>query len=168
MPRLFAPPNEWQNRFLFSLHSSLIQKSLHSGGLQLPSPLLGLKSHYRLRGEEVFDWVISSDLLNDPDTPTLLHRSSGSCSSPDISFASSSLALSCSWEVLQDLDSDHLPILLSIPLSLWFFAPTSVPLLSIFRKLAGMALPPTLILTVPQQRNTRLFLFPLLLLSLPL
>ena len=27
------------------------------------------------------------------------------------------LALSCSWEVLQDLSSDHLPILLSIPLS---------------------------------------------------
>ena len=55
--------------------------------------------------------------LNDPDTPTLLHRSSGSRSSPDISFASSTLAFSCSWEVLQDLDSDHLPILLSIPLS---------------------------------------------------
>ena len=71
------------------------------------------------RGEEVFDWVISSDLLplNDPDTPTLLHRSSGSCSSPDISFVPSTLAFSCSWEVLQDLGSDHLPILLSIPLS---------------------------------------------------
>ena len=38
------------------------------------------------------------------------------------------------------------------------FAPTSVPLPSIFRKLAGMALPPTLTLTVPLQRNTRLFL----------
>ena len=40
--------------------------------------------------------------------------------SPDISFAPSSLALSCScrtWEVLQDLGSDHLPILLSVPLS---------------------------------------------------
>ena len=49
------------------------------------------------RGEEVFDWVISSDLpLNDPGTPTLLHRSSGSRSSPDISFALSTLALSCS------------------------------------------------------------------------
>ena len=61
------------------------------------------------RGEEVFDWVISSDLLplNDPDTPALLHRSSGSRSSPDISFAPSFLALSCSWEVLQDLGSDH-------------------------------------------------------------
>ena len=74
------------------------------------------------RGEEVFDWVISSDLLplNDPDTPTLLHRSSGSRSSPDISFAPSTLAFSCSWEVLQDLSSDHLPIFLSIPLSLVF------------------------------------------------
>ena len=71
------------------------------------------------RREEVFDWIISSDLLplNDPDTPTLLHRSSGSRSSPDIPFAPSSLVLSCSWEVLQDLDSDHLPILLSVPLS---------------------------------------------------
>ena len=70
-------------------------------------------------GEEVFDWVISSDLLplNDPGTPTLLHRFSGSRSSPDISFAPSTLAFSCSWEVLQDLGSDHLPILLSIPLS---------------------------------------------------
>ena len=65
-------------------------------------------------GEEAFDWVISSDLLplNDPDTPTLVY-----CSSPDIFFAPSSLALSCSWEVLQDLGSDHLPILLFVSLS---------------------------------------------------
>ena len=61
----------------------------------------------------------SSDLLplNDPDIPTLLHCLSNSRSSSDISFASSSLALSCSWGVLQDLGSDHLPILLNIPLS---------------------------------------------------
>ena len=78
--------------------------------------------------EEVFDWVISSDLLpfNDPDTPTLLHCSSGSRSSPDISFAFSTLAFSCSWEVLQDLGSDHLPILLSISLSP-FFCPNERP-----------------------------------------
>ena len=69
-------------------------------------------------GEEVFDRVMSSDLpLNDPDTPTLLHRSLGSRSFPDISFAGSSIALSCSWEVLQDLGSDYLPILLSVPFS---------------------------------------------------
>ena len=53
-----------------------------------------------------------------------------------------------------------------LSLSLPSFAPTSAPLPSTFRKLAGMALPPTLTLTVLLQRNTRLF--PLLLLSLPL
>ena len=39
--------NGWQNRFLLSLHSSLLQKSLHSGGLQLPSLFLGLKRYFR-------------------------------------------------------------------------------------------------------------------------
>ena len=53
-------------------------------------------------------------------------------------------------------------------LSLRSIATTSVLLPSIFRKLAGMALPPTLTLTVLLQRTTRLFLFPLQLLSLPL
>ena len=121
------------------------------------------------RGEKVFDWVISSDLLplNNPDTPTFLHRFSGSRFSPDISFASFSLAFSCSWEVLKDLGSDHLPILLSISLSP-VFRLNERPLTLIFRKLVGMGLPPTLTLTVPQQRNTRLFFFSLLLLSLPL
>ena len=40
-------PNRWQNRFLLSLSSSFLQKSLHSGGLQLPSPALGLKRYFR-------------------------------------------------------------------------------------------------------------------------
>ena len=44
----------------------------------------------------------------------------------------------------------------------------SAPLPSIFRKLAGMTLPPTLTPTILLQRNSRLFLFPLLLLILPL
>ena len=48
--------------------------------------------------------------------PTLLHRSCSNGSSPDISFAPSTLALFCSWEVLQDLGSDQLPILLTGPL----------------------------------------------------
>ena len=46
--------------------------------------------------------------------PTLLHRSS------DISFSPFSLILSCSWEVLQNLGSDHLPILLIVLFSLVF------------------------------------------------
>ena len=139
------------------------------GDFNCHQPLWDSRNTSDPRGEEVFDWVISSDLLplNDPGTPTLFNCSSGCRSSPDISFAPSSLALSCSWEVLQDLGSDSLPILYSFlfPRS---FAPTRVLLPSIFKKLVSMTLPHTLTLTLLLQRNTRLFLFPLLLLSLPL
>ena len=119
MPPHSLLSNGWQNRFLLSLHFSLLQKSLHSGGLQLPPPALGLKRYFRppWGGSIRLGHLLRPPPINDPDTPTLLHRSSGSHSSPDISFALSTLAFSCSWEVLQDLGSDHLPILLSIPLS---------------------------------------------------
>ena len=53
-----------------------------------------------------------------------------------------------------------------LSLSLRSFGPTSVLLPSTFRKLAGITLSPTLTPIVPLQRNTRLFLFPLLLLVL--
>ena len=75
-------------------------------------PSQGLQRYLRPPWE-VFNWVISSGLLhlNDPDIPTLL-----CCSSPDI-FAPFSLALSCSWVVLQNLGSNHLSVLLTVPLS---------------------------------------------------
>ena len=139
------------------------------GDFNCHHPLWDSRGTSDLYGEEVFDWLISSELLplNDPDTPTLLHRSSGSRSSPDISFALSTLAFlapgRCFRTWVLTIYQFFFP-----SLSLRSFAPTSVPLPSIFRKLAGMALPPTLTLTVLQQRNTRHFLFPLQLLSLPL
>ena len=45
------------------------------GEFNFLSPLLGLKRYFRPCEEEVFDWIISSDLLplNDLDIPTLLH-----------------------------------------------------------------------------------------------
>ena len=137
------------------------------GNFNCHHPLWDSRGTSDPRGEEVFDWVISSDLLplNDPDTPTLLHRFSGSRCSPDTSFAPSTLLFLApgrcyrTW-VLTTYQFFYLF------LSLRSFTPTSVPLPSIFRKLAGMTLPPTLTLTVLQQRNTRLF--PLQLLSLPL
>ena len=60
---------------------------------------------------------LTSSPFNDSDISTLFHRSSGSRFSRDISFALFSLFLSCSWEVLQNLGSDHLPILLTVLLS---------------------------------------------------
>ena len=61
--------------------------------------------------------LTSSPSMTLTHPPIPLHRFSGSRSSPDISFAPSSPALPCSWEMLQDLGSVHLPILLSVPLS---------------------------------------------------
>ena len=113
-----SPTDGKTNSFSPSIFSSS-RNLFILGDFNCHHPLWDSRGTSDPRGEEVFDWVISSDILplNDPDTPTLLHRSYGSCSSPDISFAPSTLALSCSWEVLQDLGSDHLPILLSVPLS---------------------------------------------------
>ena len=68
--------------------------------------------------------------LNDFDIPTLLHRSSGSRSYQDISFALFSLALSWSWEVLQNLCSNHLPILPTVPLSPFFRPKERLPSLN--------------------------------------
>ena len=87
------------------------------------------------RGEEVFSWIIFSDLipLNNPDIPTLFLHFSGSRSSTDNFFAPSSLAFSCSWEVIQHLGSDHLSILLTIPLSL-VYRPNKHPPLFSFQK----------------------------------
>ena len=117
-------------------------------------------------GEEVFNWVISSDLLllNDPDIPIFLHCSFGSQLFPDVAFAPSSFALFWFWKALQDLGSDHLPILLTIPLCPVFCPNKRFPSFS-FQKARWDDFPFTLTLTV-LQRNTRLFLFPLLLLCL--
>ena len=57
------------------------------------------------------------EILNDPESPTLLHHSTGSRSSPDISLAPASLALHCEWSTLPGLGSDHLPIEIVLPLS---------------------------------------------------
>ena len=63
-------------------------------------------------GNDLFCWITSSglEILNDPASPTLLHHSTGSRSSPDILFAPASLAPHCEWRTLHGLGSDHLPI----------------------------------------------------------
>ena len=102
--------------------SSILPSSRHLfilGDFNCHHPLWDSKGTSDPHKEVIFDWFISSDHLplNDPDTSTFLNRSAGSRSSPDISFAPSSLGIPCCCEVLQDLGSDHLPILLSVPLS---------------------------------------------------
>ena len=69
-------------------------------------------------GNDLFCWIASSglEILNDPASPTLLHHSTGSRSSPDILLAPASLAPYCEWRTLHGLGSDHLPIEIVLPL----------------------------------------------------
>ena len=72
-----------------------------------------------LPGNDLFCGITSSglEILNDPASPTLLHHSIGSRSSPDISLAPASFAPHCEWHTLSGLGSDHLPIEIVLPLS---------------------------------------------------
>ena len=125
------------------LYSFLLQKSLYFGRLQLPSPPSGTQK-----------------ILLTP-----VGKNFFSIAPLSVALLLFSL-LFCSLEMLQDLGFDHLPILITVFLSLLFCPNVSV--LSIFRKLVGMTLPFTSTLTILLQKNTPLFHLPLLLLLLPL
>ena len=118
---IFSPSILSSSRNLFAL-----------GDIICHHPLKNSKSTSDSSEEKTFDWVISFDLfpLKDSDIPTLLHCSSGSRSSPDIFFALFFLAVPCSWEVLQNLGSDHLPVLLTASLSPVFRPNRSLPSLN--------------------------------------
>ena len=122
---VYAPPysllsNGWQNRLLFSLHFSLLKKSLYSGEFQLLITPSETQEVLPTRAGRRYS--TGSSLLTSSPSMTLTHPPFSIAPlavAPLLTFPllPSTLALSCSWEVLQDLGSDHLPILLSIPLS---------------------------------------------------
>ena len=90
-------------------------------------------------GNDLFRWITSSglEILNDPASPTLLHHSTGSRSSPDFSLAPASLAPHCERRIFPGLGSDHLPIDF-VPPSLQFVTPTPVPPNSNTKRPVGM------------------------------
>ena len=100
----FSPSSLSSSRNLFIL-----------GDFNCHHPLWDSRGTSDPRGEEIFDLVISSDLLplNDPDTPTLLHRSS-----PDISFAPLLLLFLAPGRCFRTLVlTTYQLLLLSVPLS---------------------------------------------------
>jgi hypothetical protein len=68
------------------------------------------------RGDSILASVEISPLisLNDPDTPTRLPKSS-TAASPDVTLASAHVALVSTWATHVQLNSDHLPITVSLP-----------------------------------------------------
>ena len=134
----------------FLLHSSLLQKLLHSGGLQFAITPPGTQEVLPTPTRRKY--LTGSSLLTSSPSMTLTH--------PPFSTA---------LAVALPLTFPLLPLLLSflapgrcfrtwvltiyqffhLSLSLRSFPPTSIPLPLIFRKLAGKVLPPTLTCTCP-------------------
>ena len=101
------------------LTSFLTPLTLSSSETSMLTTQRGTDSFPLTRSEmNLFRWITSSglEILNDPASPTLLHHSTGSRSSPDILLAPASLAPHCEWRTLHGLGSDHLPIEIVLPL----------------------------------------------------
>ena len=98
-------------------------------------------------GKELFDWLLSSDLLplNNSQHHSLLYRATGNRSPPDLSLVPARIASKCTWQTLPDLGSDHLPISITIPTSLLINSIHQPPHLTI-TKLAGTI---TLLILIP-------------------
>ena len=87
----------------------------------MPSPPLGLKTYFRSLWEKKHS-IGSSPLTSSPSIipKYLLFPIASLAVAPPLTFpllSLFSLAPSCSWEMLQNLGSDHLPVLLTVPLS---------------------------------------------------
>ena len=68
-------------------------------------------------GKDLFDWLLSSDLLplNNPEHHTLsCHRKP---LLTDLSLVPAQIASKCTWQTVPDLGSDYLPISIAIPTS---------------------------------------------------
>jgi len=93
------------------------------------------------------------DTLNDLDTHTLLHHSSGSGSSPDVSMVPAHLAPSCEWRTLPGLGSN-----ISLSTSLYNFLPSATTTLepqpSISKRPIGMNSKNLSLITLPSYRGS--------------
>ena len=111
---VYNPPQSTIN--LSDLDEPQYSKTLLAGDFNGHSPLWGYQQYNRT-GKVIEDFCESSNFLvmqNSESPPTLLHRAHLSLSRPDLTICSSDLENSCRIYVLDDIGSDHLPILTKI------------------------------------------------------
>ena len=98
------------------LEDSTYKRTILAGDFNAHLPSLGYKD-YNFRGREVEDLLNSTNLILEQDinsTPTLLHKRHLTTSRPDLSLVSADLYEQTTISVGEDLDSDHLPIIIKI------------------------------------------------------
>ena len=100
----------------FPLKETTFKRTIIAGDFNAHTPSLGYPC-YNSRGREVEELCNSSNLIleqNMDSQPTLLHRRHLTTSRPDLTILSADLLENTTVRVLDDIGSDHLPILTSI------------------------------------------------------
>ena len=110
---VYCPP---RNTLQLNFPNADYKNTIFAGDFNGHSPLWGY-SDTDTTGTVLEELLRSSNLIslqNDKTPPTLLHRASGTLSRPDLTLVSADLHPHCSMTVLDDIGSDHRPILLQI------------------------------------------------------
>ena len=110
---VYCPPSTTLN---FQEQSPSFKKTVIAGDLNGHSPLWGYTDRDNT-GKKIEELCQSTNLIllqNENSAPTLLHRRHGTLHRPDLTLVSADLENHCSEEVLEDIASDHRPILTKI------------------------------------------------------
>ena len=112
---IYCPPSSINDLPFFNHHQ---KKTIIAGDFNAHLPTLGYKN-YNFRGTEVEALCNSSNLIvkQTIDTmPTLLHKAHGTTSRPDLTIISADIFDETEIKVLDDIGSDHRPILTTVNL----------------------------------------------------
>ena len=109
----YCPPGESLN---FPETDTTFNKTVIAGDFNGHNPLWGY-TDYDDTGRKIEELCQSTNLIlmqDENSTKTLLHRRHGKLYRPDLSLVSADLENHCSEEILEDIASDHRPILTKI------------------------------------------------------
>ena len=113
---IYCPPASTDD---LPLLNPTLKRTIIAGDFNAHIPSLGYK-HYNARGVEVEAICNTSNLVlkqNKDTTPTLLHKAHGTTSRPDLTITSADITDRTTIKVMEDIGSDHRPVLTTISLN---------------------------------------------------
>ena len=110
---IYSPPKV---DFSFTTEEVIFKSTILFWDFNGHSPLWGYRDHNPsgLHIEQLCDSSNLIRLQDENSPPTLLHKAHGTSHRPDLTLVSADIQPDCSFEVLRDIGSDHLPNLLKI------------------------------------------------------